>query len=251
MATLASRPAEATARRLRAGVPPLRAGQGSSFLWRRLHSISGIFPVGAFLVEHFVSNAFASNGPHAYTDEVKFLTGIPFLLWVEILFIYIPIAYHALYGIWIWYRGESNLGSYSFIGNWGYSLQRWTGVIAFAYIIWHTLTMRWLGPHIVGNAATAFGKVQLELQHPYAVAFYIIGILCASVHFAYGLWLFAAKWGITTGEKGRRNFGFVCGAICLLFLVIGYAALVSFFKYPQQPVPAPETHAAQASLMSH
>lgn len=249
MATLASRPAGASASRIPAGVAPLRAGQGRSFLWRRLHSLSGIFPVGAFLVEHFISNAFATNGPHAYADEVKFLTGIPFLVWVEFLFIYIPILFHALYGFWIWYRGESNVGDYPFIANWGWAVQRWTGAIAFFYMLWHTLTMRWLGVHLPGNAAAAFGKVQLEFQHPYAVAFYVIGVLCASVHFSYGLYLFAAKWGITTGEKGRRKFAYACAAICVLFLVIGYAAMYAFFKFPPQPVTEPASHQAVQALL--
>ena len=81
MATTVSRPAETTAARIPAGVPPLRAGQGHSFLLRRLHSLSGIVPVGAFLVEHFISNSFATNGPKAYADQVKFLTGLPFATW--------------------------------------------------------------------------------------------------------------------------------------------------------------------------
>ena len=80
------------------GVPPIRAGQGHSFFLRRLHSLSGIIPVGAFLVEHFISNAFATNGPWAYADQVKFLTGLPFVPVLEIVGIYIPLLYHALYG---------------------------------------------------------------------------------------------------------------------------------------------------------
>jgi succinate dehydrogenase / fumarate reductase cytochrome b subunit len=227
----------------------LRAGQGRSFLLRRLHSLSGIFPVGAFLTEHFISNAFATNGPNAYADQIKFLTGLPFLIWVEILFIYIPISYHALYGFWIWYNGESNVGDYPFIGNWGYAVQRWTGAIAFFYMVWHTTTMRWMGPHIVGDAGIAFGKVQLELAHTYAIAFYVVGILCAAIHFCYGLWLFAAKWGITTGQKGRRNFGFACAGLCVLLLVIGYASLLSFLKLPQQRA-VPASHATEQAIVN-
>ena len=46
------------------GVAPLRAGQGTSFLLRRLHSLSGIVPVGAFLFEHIlISNSTAITGP--------------------------------------------------------------------------------------------------------------------------------------------------------------------------------------------
>jgi succinate dehydrogenase / fumarate reductase, cytochrome b subunit len=47
------------------GVAPLRAGEGYTFLLRRLHSLSGIVPVGAFLTEHVISNAFATRGPEA------------------------------------------------------------------------------------------------------------------------------------------------------------------------------------------
>jgi succinate dehydrogenase / fumarate reductase, cytochrome b subunit len=237
--------------KMRAGVPPLRAGEGRSFLWRRLHSLSGIFPVGAFLLEHFISNAFATNGPPAYTDEVKFLTGIPFLVWVEVLFIYIPIAYHSLYGFWIWYRGESNVGEYPFIGNWGYMLQRWSGAILFFYIVWHTATMRWMGHHIVGDPGYAFTKVQLALQgHPYAVAGYCLGIICASLHFSYGIWLFCAKWGITTGAKGRRNCGFACAGICVLFLVLGFASLRAFFKFPVEQVSTPASQQTEQAIIN-
>ena len=249
MATLSREPLGAGTSRIPAGVAPLRAGQGCSFLLRRLHSLCGIFPIGAFLLEHFISNAFATNGPHAYADEVKFLTGIPFLIWVECLFIYAPILYHALYGFYIWYRGEANVGDYPFIGNWGYVVQRWTGAIAFFYIVWHTATMRWMGVHLVGNAAAAFGKVQLELHNHWALAFYIVGVLCASVHLSYGLWLFAAKWGITSGVKGRQRFAYACVAICLFFLVIGYVALYWFLRTPQQPV-TPAAPAAEQALLN-
>ena len=71
---------------VRAGVAPIRAGQGHSFFWRRLHSLSGIVPVGAFLVEHIlVSNATAINGPEAYANQVKFLGNLPLVLFLEAL----------------------------------------------------------------------------------------------------------------------------------------------------------------------
>ena len=39
--------------------------------------LSGIIPVGAFLVEHFVSNAFATRGPGAYAKQVELEFGVP------------------------------------------------------------------------------------------------------------------------------------------------------------------------------
>ncbi len=125
---------------------------------RRLHSLSGIVPVGAFLTEHFISNAFATNGPSAYAAQVKFLTSFPFVLWLEIFGIYLPILYHSLYGFYIWYRGESNLAEYPWVGNWMYAAQRWTGAIAFVYMGYHTYEMRFSGVHLFGNPGGGFWK---------------------------------------------------------------------------------------------
>jgi succinate dehydrogenase cytochrome b subunit len=212
------------------GVPPIRAGQGHSFFWRRLHSLSGIVPVGAFLVEHFISNAFATRGPHAYADQVKFLSGLPFVLFLEIFGIYVPLLYHSLYGFYIWWRGESNVSDYPWAGNFMYSAQRWTGAIAFAYIIWHTYTMRFTGTHLLEHPDAAFGKVQTELQVWWAGALYVIGITAASWHFAYGLYLFCAKWGITVSETSRKWMGRACTVLALTFIAVGMATMSAFFR---------------------
>jgi len=212
------------------GVPPIRAGQGHSFFWRRLHSLSGIVPVGAFLLEHFISNAFATNGPRAYADQVKFLTGLPFVLVLEIVGIYIPLLYHSLYGFYIWFRGEANVRDYPWAGNFMYSAQRWTGAIAFVYMGWHTYTMRFSGIHLLTNSQAAFHKVQMELHNPWAAAFYVIGITAASWHFAYGLYLFCAKWGITVSDKSRKAMGAVSVVVAITLIVIGMATLKAFFR---------------------
>jgi succinate dehydrogenase / fumarate reductase cytochrome b subunit len=219
------------------GVAPLRAGEGRSFLLRRLHSLSGIFPIGAFLVEHFVSNAFATNGLNAYNEEVKFLTGLPFVFFLELFFIYIPIAYHAVYGFYIWYRGESNVSEYPWLGNWMYTSQRWTGAIAFVYMGWHVWSMRFNGVHIITNSAAAFWKVQNEFHNPWVVVAYFIGIIAASWHFGYGIWLFCAKWGIFVGDRARKNFGVVCVLIALAFIAVGTVTMVAFLTAPPAPVP--------------
>ena len=236
MASTVSTPAEAGASRIPPGVPALRAGQGHSFLWRRLHSLSGIFPIGAFLIEHFVSNAFATNGPAAYNENVRFLTGLPFVLWLEVFFIYLPILYHAGYGVFVWWRGESNQFSYPWVGNWMYTVQRWSGIVALAFIVYHTWTMRFTGAHIMAESDIAFAKVWWNLQNPWIVAFYFVGLVCASWHFAYGIWLFAAKWGITAGEKARRKFGVVCLIIGLAMVGLSAGSVYAFMTTPRDKV---------------
>ncbi len=231
---------------LRQGVAPLRAGEGYSFLLRRLHSLSGIVPVGAFLAEHVISNAFATRGPEAYTKQVAFLSSFPFVVGLELFGIWLPILFHAVYGFYIWYRGDGNTITYPWSGNWMYTAQRWTGGIAFAYILFHTWEMRFTGVHLLDHPDMAFGKVQASFQSGAVIAFYIVGMLAASWHFAYGLWLFAAKWGITTGDQARRRFSFVCLVIGLGFAVVGLSSIYSFLYYPHQPLGAAASAATAA-----
>ena len=87
------------------GVQPLRAGQGTSFIWRKLHSLLGVIPIGAFLVEHLLSNFEALKGPAAYAAQVKFLNSLPLVRVLEWVFIFLPLLYHGIYGVYIWIRG--------------------------------------------------------------------------------------------------------------------------------------------------
>jgi succinate dehydrogenase / fumarate reductase cytochrome b subunit len=218
------------------GVAPLRAGQGTSFLLRRLHSLTGIIPVGAFLFEHIlISNSTAISGPDAYARQVSFLANLPLVFFLELFGIWLPILFHGLYGFYIWYRGDGNSIQYPWTGNWMYTLQRWTGGIAFIYIVWHTYTMRFTGVDLHEAAAQSFPKVQAEVHNPLLFLFYIVGLIAASWHFAYGIWLFSAKWGIVSGEKAQLRLLRVCLAFFLLLSVVGLVSLYTFRTRFQQP----------------
>jgi len=213
---------------VRRGVPALRPGQGTSFVWRKLHSLLGIIPIGAFLVEHLLSNFEALKGAEAYGAQVRFLNSLPLVRVLEWVFIFLPILYHAFYGLYIWLRGKSNLVYYPFTGNWLYGAQRCTGLIAFFYIGYHVTTQRFLGVSLPENPAYAFTKVHNELQNPVVLAVYAIAMVAVCWHFAYGIWLFAAKWGITPGNIARKRFGYVCLALGVAMAALGLVSLAAF-----------------------
>lgn len=213
------------------------SGEDRSFFWRRLHSFSGIFPVGVFLLEHLYTNLYAVKGVDAYNEKVQGLTAFPLLLSLEILFIWAPIAYHALYGLWIWWRGEGNLPQYLLAGNWLYTLQRWTGMITLVYIAFHAWEQRFAGAPITVHYFVAFAKVQHSIARPAVHAFYVVGLLAACFHFAYGVWLFACKWGFAPGRAAQRKLLWACAALFLLLSGVGLASLRSFSRTPIQPSP--------------
>ncbi|HEY6338464.1 MAG TPA: succinate dehydrogenase [Candidatus Sulfotelmatobacter sp.] len=241
MASASSAPSQAATH----VVAPLRAGQGISFVLRRLHSLSGIIPVGAFLFEHIlISNATAIgiHGPESYARQVSFLANLPLVFFLELFGIWIPIAFHALYGFYIWYRGEGNVVEYPWTGNWMYTAQRWTGGIAFVYIVWHTWTMRFTGIDLHEHPMASFGKVQMEVLQTPLFLFYVVGLIAASWHFAYGIWLFSAKWGIVSGAKAQKRFLAVCLAFFFLLSGVGLASLASFRSHaPEQTEPGIST----------
>ena len=226
---------------VRRGVEPLRAGEGTSFILRKLHSLLGIVPIGAFLLEHLLSNFEALKGPVAYGEQVKFLNSLPLVRVLEWVFIFLPILYHGIYGVYIWLRGKSNIVYYPWAGNWMYLAQRYTGIVAFAYIIQHVLRQRFMGVMLPEHPGAAFWKVQHELSNPWMVAVYAIAMICVCWHFAYGVWLFAAKWGITPGETARRRFGYVCVVLGVALAVMGIASIWAFTgpKYQNAPENVP------------
>src|SRR6185312_9595449 len=133
------------------------------------------------------------------------------------------------WSVWRVHRlpGTADVNVFPWAGNWGYLTQRVTGIIAFAYIIQHVLRQRFMGVSLPEHPGAAFAKVQHELSNPWMLAVYIIAMAATCWHFAYGTWLFAAKWGITPGDKARKRFGYICAAggtfLCVLGLVSIYA----------------------------
>jgi len=62
----------------------------------------------------------------------------------------------------------------------------------------------------------------------------VLGLIAASWHFAYGIWLFCAKWGIVSGEKARKRFLAVCLAFFFVLSGVGLGSLTKLRSTPQQ-----------------
>jgi succinate dehydrogenase / fumarate reductase cytochrome b subunit len=95
----------------------------------------------------------------------------------------------------------------------------------------------------------------MELQNPWMLAFYGIAMIAICWHFSYGIWLFAAKWGITPGNTARKRFGYVCAGLFLVLVVMGMVSIWAFVggKYPdvpENPLPA-ATHLVAPAQLDH
>lgn len=205
-----------------------------TFILRKLHQLSGIMPLGIFLFEHFYTNSKALTGPADFNNAVKDLQSIPYILFVEIGGIFIPLIYHAVYGLVITVEARPNNLYYPYARNWFYTIQRVTGIILFFFITFHVLNFRFgLIPglntlSVATHADQAFAIVHNEFVNPIIFIVYLIGITATVWHLANGIWLFLVDWGITIGERAQRLTGYACIALGILLLVVGINAAVAF-----------------------
>jgi len=198
----------------------------NEFYLRRLHSLLGIIPIGAFLIVHLMVNHQATQGAEAFNKAAGFMESLPFLLAAELILIYIPILYHGLYGIHIAFTAKENIGHYSLFRNWMFALQRLTGIIAFVFIfvhLWQTrLQKLFFGKEI------SYDMMHQTLQNPVWVIVYVICVIAVIFHFSNGIWSFLVTWGFLQSKKSQRIFTWVSLIIFLILSYIGVTAILAF-----------------------
>ena len=211
------------------------------FIIRRVHSLLGLIPVGAYLVFHLATNAAIIDGIEAYqhrADQIHRL-GPTTILVLEWLFIFLPILFHGIIGMLIVARGERNVANYPYGGNVRYTLQRWTGVIAFFFILWHVFHMHgWLrGDWWIQSIAVPLGGHRFDPQDAYTavlaireswlvIVLYAIGVLASVYHLANGIWTMGITWGAWTSPHAQEW----AKVPCLVFgLLLGFLGLGSLY----------------------
>jgi succinate dehydrogenase / fumarate reductase cytochrome b subunit len=195
------------------------------FVYRRIHSLLGVIPIGIFLMQHLVVNHYATVGVESFNKAANFMGNLPFRYVLETVFIYLPLLFHAIYGLYIAFTGTSNVGKMGFFRNWMYLLQRITGVLTLIFIAWHVWETR---------IASAFGTevnfqmMQDILSSPFMFGFYLVGILSAIFHFSNGLWSFLVTWGITVSPRSQVISTYVTIGIFVLLSIVGIQTLLAF-----------------------
>lgn len=208
----------------------------NTFILRKLHQITGIVPLGVFYFVHIYTNSTAMNGPHVYDEHVQGIHDIPYLLFVEIFGIFIPLLYHSVYGVIISREARVNVGHYGYARNWFYFIQRISGAFLFFFLIFHILNFRFgMIPGlnttpVAGHADLAFSIVQREFQSDIIFFVYVLGVLATAWHLAYGIFLFAVDWGIVIGEKAQKVTLYACLGLAIFLGAVGINAAAAFVK---------------------
>jgi succinate dehydrogenase / fumarate reductase cytochrome b subunit len=230
------------------------------FLLRRLHSLTGILPIGVFLIAHLVTNSslawgkFGLRGEGAHypfgADGVSLAEGgiayfqkevtwineqIPHLVLIEIT-LWASIAFHSILGVMYALSGKANTGSYQYQSNFRYRLQRTSGYVGIFFIFYHVATLRWGWSFLVPDgtqwsaqfAASSLANALRGGSMGWDVAiglFYFVGVSMLVFHFANGLWTAAITWGLTVSQKAQQRWGYVCAGLGAGLMLAGWASL--------------------------
>ncbi len=197
------------------------------FWLRRLHSLSGIVPIGGFLAFHLYENYQATRGAEAYNAMTHKLQDLPFAVAAEILIIAVPLLFHGIYGLFITGTAQPNVVSNRYLRNGMYLIQRVTGIVVFAFILFHYWTTRLVQLHD-HESLDLFRQVQAAVSNPWIYAFYIAGILSATWHLANGIWSFSIVWGLTIGPRAQQRMMYVSAVVFLVLSYIGVRSISAF-----------------------
>jgi succinate dehydrogenase / fumarate reductase cytochrome b subunit len=236
-----------------------------SFIIRRLHSLSGFIPVGGYMVIHLLVNASVINSPASFQSNVanihKFGSLLPVLEWG---LIFIPILFHAIVGVFIVVGGLPNTHNYPYSANQRYALQRYTGVIAFFFIMLHVFHMHgwfhnWRWVHYVVepwgggqfkpyNATSTAG---LALQPIVWLVIYLVGMLSCVFHLANGLWTMGITWGVWTSPAAQRRALGACTVFGVLLAAVGLGALFGMRSAVNSPEKLEQVQATEQRMLEH
>ncbi|KSU63909.1 succinate dehydrogenase [[Bacillus] enclensis] len=195
------------------------------FNYRRLHSLLGVIPVGLFLTQHLVVNHFATGGEESFNQAAHFMESLPFRYFLEIFIIFLPLYFHAIYGIYIAFTSKNNATKFGYFRNWMFLLQRVSGVITFIFVTWHVWETRVAAAF---GAEVNFQMMENILSNPLMLGFYVIGVLSTIFHFANGLWSFCVSWGITVTPRSQLIATYVTIGIFVALSVVGMRAIFAF-----------------------
>lgn len=195
------------------------------FVYRRLHSLLGVIPVGLFLLVHLVVNHYSTGGEASFNKAAGFMESLPLKLILEIFLIFLPLLYHAIYGLYIAFTSNNNVGKYGFFRNWMFLLQRVTGVIAFIFITWHVWETR---VQVALGTEPTFKMMEDILSSPFMLWFYLIGTISTIFHFTNGLGTFLISWGVTLSPRSQLITTYVTMILFIALSIVGIQAIVSF-----------------------
>lgn len=198
---------------------------------RRMQILTGVLPVGLFLLSHLAINGRAIAGRDAYAAAVERLARVPGLLWLEALAIGVPIVAHLALGV-VAALSRQGVFQPAWPGPRLRAIQRASGFYLAMYLVIHVFSLR-LAPERIAGERELFDLMAGQLRNPAVFALQALAVIAAGAHFGIGLAYPFGPEGFAAGRGAR--VARVAGAVAFVVLAAwGINALLAFVWTPAQ-----------------
>ena len=177
-------------------------------LLQRLHSLSGVVPLGAFLLFHVWITSSLGTSRAVYDRQVGFLHSGPLLGLLEFVLVLVPLVYHGAYGV---VRSlQPRDPNHAYDTDVMVTLQRATGIVVLVFVaahVWEFRGQTWTHGLAVSSYSTVLAE-DLSSTHrgiPLIALGYLAGIAATVFHLVAGMSSFCTTWGFTTTFTARNR----------------------------------------------
>lgn len=222
---------------------------------KKLHALSGVLPLGAFVVIHIWVTSAVTSSRDVYDRQIGWLHSGWFLGLLEIVLVVAPLLYHAVYGTWRSLQPRDPDHAYD--TDLMVSLERASGVVVLVFVAAHFWEFRgqtWNGSLPVSSYASKLVEDLSSTQRgvPWIATGYFIGIAATCFHLVNGMTSFLTTWGYTRAETARRRariFMSMAGVTLFVIscgIVLQLATGVRYFPVEEPKAPLCGPSAAPA-----
>lgn len=192
---------------------------------RRLFSASGVLPLGVFVLIHLAVQARALAGPAAFEKTAELTSRAPFVL--EVLFVAVPLAFHAAYGTYLAIKGISLRDRSPYPPALARAM-RVTGLLALAYVGFHVYAYAGAISPVARYTLIASRLSTATATFPLGAVVEVCGEGVVLFHFCVGLWGASVSRGWAASQSARRWSAVAFSAIGAAAFLVAFDTIVLF-----------------------
>jgi succinate dehydrogenase / fumarate reductase cytochrome b subunit len=215
-------------------------------LLQRLHSLSGVVPLGAFLLFHLWITSALGSSREIYDRQIGFLHGGPFFGFLEVVLVLVPLLYHGVYGV---IRSlQPRDPNHAYDTDVMVTLQRASGIVVLVFVaahVWEFRGQTWTHGLAVSSYSTKLAEHLSSTQSgiPFIALGYLAGIAATVFHLANGMTSFCTTWGFAPSNAARGRLRVLFRAVGIMLFALS-AALVIQIATGSRFFPAEEPRSA-------
>jgi succinate dehydrogenase / fumarate reductase cytochrome b subunit len=199
---------------------------------RKLHSFTGLLPLGAYLLFHAYEQLAVRAGQRAAIMRLDRTTHAP----LEVVCVLLPLLLHAALGVRLSRfsarlssRADPSASTASHVGagadSFPYAspaflaLQVWSGIVSACFLLWHVAGV-WVPRVVAGRPAAGYGAMVDQAATLPRALLYVIGTSAVCVHFSQGLSAVCLRYQILhiTPRAARVLFAVLGMLLWLVFI---------------------------------